>query len=140
MKCSCSSIRESLFVFFPGNMDTDPYEGQPKHMTEEFEDEGELIRQYKKSEYVPDAYLALGEHYFADNKLNKATKAYKKAYKIGKKRDRPDTFVYARYKLAWCDYNAQEYTAALKKFKYVVSQAEKGKGKVLHRSIAVRLL
>jgi len=97
-----------------------------------------LIRQYKKSEYVPDAYLALGEHYFGDNKLTKATKAYKKAYKIGKKRDRPDTYVYARYKLAWCDYNAQEYSAALKKFKYVVQQAEKGKGKVRLKEEALR--
>ncbi|MCP4500265.1 MAG: tetratricopeptide repeat protein [Deltaproteobacteria bacterium] len=105
---------------------------------EALKDYSKLIRQYKKSEYVPDAYLALGEHYFAKNKLIKATKAYKKAYKTGKKQKRPDTYVYARYKLAWCDYNAQEYSKALKKFQYVVTQAEKGNGRVRLKEEALR--
>jgi len=85
-----------------------------------------LIRQYPDSEYIPDSYLALGEHYFADNKLDKATKAYQKAYDVGRERKKPSTYVYAQYKLAWCDYNAQEYEKALGKFKDVIDEAEKG--------------
>ncbi len=84
-----------------------------------------LIRQYPNSEYVPDSYLALGEHYFGANKLPKATKAYTKAYKTGKQAKKPGTYRYALYKLAWCDYNAQTYEDALKKFKAVVKDSEK---------------
>lgn len=80
-----------------------------------------LIKQYPKSEYVADSYLALGEHYFAANDLTKATKAYNKAYKVGKKINKPGTYLYAQYKLAWCDYNAQDYDGALKRFKDVVT-------------------
>lgn len=85
----------------------------------------QLIRQYPKSEYVPDSYLALGEHYFGANDLSKATKAFKKAYSTGKKANKPATYRYAQYKLAWCDYNRQEYDKALTKFKDVITDSEK---------------
>jgi tetratricopeptide (TPR) repeat protein len=86
-----------------------------------------LIRQYKDSEYVADSYLALGEHYFNSNDVIKATKAYTKAYKIGKERQKSSTYMYALYKLAWCDYNKQEYPDALKKFKKVVKDSERAR-------------
>jgi TolA-binding protein len=85
----------------------------------------QLIRQYPKSEYVSDAYLALGEHYFKNNDLQKATKAYKKAYDIAEERKRPGTANFALYKLAWCDYNAQTYEDALNKFKQVIKRSAK---------------
>jgi TolA-binding protein len=88
-----------------------------------------LIRKFPDSEYVADAYLALGEHYFGTNKLIKATKAYKFAYKVGRKENKPAVFMYALYKLAWCDFNAQEYENALKKFKAVVSESEKAENR-----------
>lgn len=89
-----------------------------------------LIRQYPKSEYVSDSYLALGEHYFGANDLTKATKAYQKAHDKGKEDKRPAVYRYALYKLAWCDYNAQEYKGALAKFKDVIKQSEEaGQGK-----------
>lgn len=84
-----------------------------------------LIKQYPKSEYVADSYLALGEHYFAANNLTKATKAYNKAYDVGKKANKPGTYRYAQYKLAWCDYNAQDYQKALDRFKDVIAESEK---------------
>jgi TolA-binding protein len=86
-----------------------------------------LIKRYPDSEYVPDSYLALGEHYFAKNDLRRCEAAYKKAFSIGKKRNRPDTWIYAYYKLAWVDYNKQEFEGALKKFKGVIANAEKSK-------------
>lgn len=84
-----------------------------------------LIRQYPQSEYVADSYLALGEHYFAENDLAKATKAYEKAFEEGKKQNRPGTYRYAEYKLGWCDYNRQEYDKALAKFKNVIKESER---------------
>ncbi|MCC7071088.1 MAG: tetratricopeptide repeat protein [Deltaproteobacteria bacterium] len=85
----------------------------------------QLIRQYQDSEYVSDAYLALGEHYFKANDLTKSTKAYKKAYDIGEAKKRPSVSNYALYKLAWCDYNAQTYDDALSKFKDVIRRSGK---------------
>lgn len=107
---------------------------QAGRKTKAIKNYSKLIRRYPKSEYVPDSFLALGEHYFADNKLDKATKAYTKAYKEGKRANKPATYRYAEYKLAWCDYNRQEYDKALKKFKRVIAGSEKaskgsGKGK-----------
>jgi TolA-binding protein len=89
----------------------------------------QLIRQYPKSEYVSDSYLALGEHYFKVNDLAKATKAYSKAYDKGVEDKRRSVYNYARYKLAWCDYNAQEFSKALDKFKAVVAEENKSKDK-----------
>jgi TolA-binding protein len=87
----------------------------------------QLIKQYPKSEYVSDSYLALGEHYFKINNLEKATKAYQKAYDKGTEDKRRSVYNYARYKLAWCDYNAQEFDKALAKFKDVVTEENKAK-------------
>ena len=89
----------------------------------------QLIRQYPKSEYVSDSYLALGEHYFKANDLNKATKAYQKAYDRGMQDKRRSVYNYAYYKLAWCDYNAQEFDKALAKFKAVIAEENKSQTK-----------
>ena len=91
----------------------------------------QLIRQYPKSEYVSDSYLALGEHYFKANDLPKATKAYSKAYDKGLEDKRRSVYNYAYYKLAWCDYNAQEFSKALDKFKAVVAEENKSKEKAV---------
>ncbi len=89
----------------------------------------QLIRQYPKSEYVSDSYLALGEHYFKANDLQKATKAYQKAYDQGIQDRRRSVYNYARYKLAWCDYNSQDFDKALSKFKEVVAEENKARAK-----------
>ena len=80
-----------------------------------------LIKQYPDSKLVPDAYVQLGEHYFQINDLPRARDAFAKATTY------QDTFPgaaklypFALYKLAWCDYNAQEYQGAIDKFKSVV--------------------
>jgi len=89
----------------------------------------QLIKQYPKSEYVSDSYLAIGEHHFKANNLDKATKAYTRAYDRGLEAKRRSVYNYARYKLAWCDYNAQEFDKALAKFKDVVTEEDKAKAK-----------
>ena len=85
----------------------------------------ELIKQYPKSEYVGDAYLAMGEHFFNANDVLKAQKAYKKALETRKRK----VYSYALYKLAWCDYNLQEWDGAIKKFKAVVDLTNKERAK-----------
>ncbi len=85
----------------------------------------ELIKQYPQSEYVGDAYLAMGEHYFTGNDVIKAQKAFKKALETKK----PKVYSYALYKLAWCDYNLQDWDAAIKKFKAVVKYSNEQNAK-----------
>ena len=79
-----------------------------------------LIKQYPQSKFVPDAYVQMGEHYFAGNDLTRARAAYEKATQY----KQPKIYAFALYKLAWCDYNAQEYQASIDKFKEVVTYAE----------------
>ncbi len=83
-----------------------------------------LIKQYPNSDYTADAWLQLGEHFFNANKLTQAVKAYTEAVKT----NRPRIYSFALYKLAWCDFNLQEYEAALKKFRDVIAYAKKQKG------------
>ncbi len=79
-----------------------------------------LLKRYPASEFAADTYLAMGEHYFNDNDLQRAITAYQKAVQTKK----PKVYAYALYKLAWCDYNAQDYAGSIDKFKKVVDYGE----------------
>ncbi len=81
-----------------------------------------LIKQFPQSKLVPDAYLQLGEHFFNDNNVAKARKAYERALAT----DVARVYNYSLYKLAWCDYNVQEYAEGIKKLKEVIEKSEKG--------------
>ncbi|HZA51032.1 MAG TPA: tetratricopeptide repeat protein, partial [Myxococcaceae bacterium] len=81
----------------------------------------ELSRNYPDSKFLADAYVQLANHWFENNNLLKARENYEKALKTNK----PEIYAYALYKLAWCDYNAREYEAGLKRFQGVVDYAEK---------------
>src|SRR5258708_24009539 len=62
----------------------------------------------------------MGEHCFAANDLARARAAFEKAgsYRL------PKLYPFALYKLAWCDYNAGAYSAAIAKFQEVIAYAE----------------
>ena len=79
-----------------------------------------LIKQFPNSKFVPDSYVQMGEHYFNSNDLTRARAAYEAAAKF----KQPKIYAFALYKLAWCDYNAQDYTAAIEKFKSVITYSE----------------
>jgi len=81
----------------------------------------QLIKQFPDSPLVYDAHLQLGEHHFAENKLNPARRHYSEAVKAV---DVPRIHNYALYKLAWCDYNYQEYAAGIKKLKAVIDKSD----------------
>jgi tetratricopeptide (TPR) repeat protein len=80
-----------------------------------------LIKQFPQSRLVPDAYLQLGEHFFNSNNVDKARKAFERALASSQSR----IYNYALYKLAWCDYNVQEYASGITKLKEVIDKSEK---------------
>ncbi len=83
-----------------------------------------IIKDFPKSQYVADAWLAFGEYYFElapkkDRDVHKALNAYKEAAKF---EDNP-IFGYAIYKQGWCYYNlgtVSDYKTSAEKFKEVV--------------------
>jgi len=79
-----------------------------------------LVREYPHSRYVPDAWIALGEHYFRANDLEHARDAFTKARAFRL----PKIYAFATYKLAWCDYNAGDYPGAIAKFHDVIAYAD----------------
>ena len=87
--------------------------GQPKEALDQFT---HLVKTYPESQYVPDAYVQIGEHYFDENNAYKALLAYQKAtaYRDSK------MYGFALYKLAWCYYNVGEYRKAIDTMKSVV--------------------
>ena len=84
-----------------------------------------LIKQFPKSRLVADSYLQLGEHFFNNNQVIKARKAYERATASEEGRIK----YYAIYKLAWCDYNIQEYATGIKKLKAVIDHSDTAKDK-----------
>ncbi len=80
----------------------------------------ELIERHPKSRFVPDAQVQMGEHWFAANDLARARAAFEKAASFRL----PKLYPFALYKLAWCDFNAGAYQAAIAKFQEVIAYAE----------------
>ncbi|PTL85483.1 tetratricopeptide repeat protein [Vitiosangium sp. GDMCC 1.1324] len=80
----------------------------------------QLIEEFPQSQFVPDTYVQLGNHYFDNNKLKEAREYYEKA----RASKVPKVYAYAVYKLAWCDYNAGGYDEGLAKLHEVVDYAE----------------
>ena len=80
-----------------------------------------LIKDFPKSQYIPDAWLAFGEYYFqvapdSDRDVKKALDAYIEAAK----KQESQVFGYATYKQGWCYYNLSRYDKAVEKFKEVI--------------------
>ncbi len=76
-----------------------------------------LAKTYPDSQYVPDAYVQIGEYYFDNNNAYKALLAYQKAaaYRNSSK------YGFAMYKLGWCYYNVGEYGKGIETMKTVVA-------------------
>lgn len=79
-----------------------------------------LTKNYTNSQYLPSAYIAIGEYWFERNDAYKALQQYQKAtrYKNSPK------YGFATYKLAWCYYNVNEYDKAIETMKSVVSYSQ----------------
>jgi tetratricopeptide (TPR) repeat protein len=84
----------------------------------------DLIRRFPRSKFVPDAYLAFGELFYAEahtepSAWSLAEKAYIEVTKYPPPANR--MYAYARYKLAYVYINTGDYRRALSELKRVVS-------------------
>ena len=79
-----------------------------------------LTKTYPDNDYVPDAYVNIGEYYFEENNAYKALLAYKKAT-VNREHSK---YSFALYKLAWCYYNVGEYGKAINTMKSVVAYTQ----------------
>lgn len=75
-----------------------------------------LAQQYPKSKYISDAWTQLGDYYFDKNQFTKAESYFNR---ILAARHAP-LIPYSLYKKAWCAYNTERTTDALKLFKTIV--------------------
>ncbi len=84
----------------------------------------QLIKAFPKSKYVPDSYLAFGEYYFEQAKLDKALMGYKK---VAEFKESP-VYPYALYKQGWCYFNLHEWDKAKDMFQSVIYLADMEEG------------
>ena len=76
----------------------------------------DLIRNFRESPLVSEAWLAFGEYYFNKGQVHKALKSYEKAATDRRSR----VYGFALYKQGWCYYNLAEWKQALRKFRGTV--------------------
>jgi TolA-binding protein len=88
-----------------------------------------LVKLYPTSNYVPDAYVLIGEYYFEKDNAFGALKAYLRATEFKDS----DKYPFALYKLGWCYYNVGEYAKGIDTMKMVVdiSNAQSGEAKAI---------
>ncbi len=78
----------------------------------------EIIMGYKESDYVPESHLLLGDYYFNQTQeLEPAIAEYKEVLNYP---GSPAAAI-ARYKLAWCRINKEDYTGAIELFETAVA-------------------
>jgi len=80
----------------------------------------ELVKLYPESDFIPDAYVLIGEYYFdVENNAYGALKAYLKASTY----TNSPKYSYSMYKLAWCYYNVGEYDKSIETMKAVIDKS-----------------
>src|SRR5579871_7946 len=84
-----------------------------------------LIKDHPTSKYIPDAYLAFGEHAFDEGRMEEALRFYEKVAELPKS----SLYPYAVYKEGWCYVNLGDYKQALQIFVGVVRTARERGGK-----------
>jgi tetratricopeptide (TPR) repeat protein len=82
-----------------------------------------LIKDYPNSKYIPEAYLAFADYYFAENSLANAERFYDKVLKFPKS----GVYNYAMYKKGWVYLNLDRPQDALETFFTVAQRTEKNK-------------
>ena len=81
----------------------------------------EIISKYRGSVYVPEAHLLLGDYYFNQKQqLDLAKREYGAVLQY----PGSPAVAIARYKLAWCQINQEDYAAAIKLFETSVTSTE----------------
>ena len=96
--------------------------GDQQGMTEQWE---KIVKDYPDSKYRGEALLLLGDYNFDKKRISQAADYYKKI--IASDVD-PNIANMARYKLAWCHINQDDFQAALKQFEDIAKSAKKPRG------------
>ncbi len=93
-----------------------------------------LLKEYPQSRFVPDAYLAFADHFFAGGEMAAALDFYRKVTQF------PHSGVYgfALYKQAWAEANLGDYRAALATFVDVLSKCQAGEIAAIQRAALER--
>lgn len=78
-----------------------------------------IIKQFKRSKYIPECYLLLGDYFNNQGDLQTATKHYKAVLNYPESPAVP----IAMYKLAWCHINHKEHKKAIALFEKCVTAA-----------------
>lgn len=73
-----------------------------------------LIKNHPQSEYIPNAYLSFAEYYFQEGDMRAAKQFYTKVTEIPPERNK--VYGYAIYKMAWCDFNLEDFKGSLQHF------------------------
>jgi len=71
-----------------------------------------IIEKFPLSDFVPESYLLIGDHFFKLQNLNKAQTNYEKILNYPKS----PAFPISQYKLGWCFINRADFNKAIKYF------------------------
>ena len=99
-----------------------------------------LVRKTPKSNFLPDAYLGIGNYYYGKNQGDEALRWYNKVIEF------PDSSVYGwgLYYIAWVYYNQQKWETAVNKFLRVLDYSKQeikdGRGRIVFTEDATRYL
>lgn len=83
-----------------------------------------LLKDYPRSQYIPDAYLSFGDYFFAQKDIENALTSYDKVVQLPSSR----VHEYARYKEAWCYFRLQDFKKALEAFVDVITTTKAANG------------
>lgn len=126
-KTQALEVYQRILDNFPKYKDRDKVHFFMAHEYRELGDNGKMIkhyryiiRDYKNSTYVPEAYLLLGDYFIAQADVDLAKRHYLSVL------DYPESqaVVIARYKLAWCHINKAQYKSAIKLFEQAVESSD----------------
>lgn len=77
---------------------------------------GRIVKETPSSKFASEAMVQLGDYYFEKNDFTAAEKFFDRVLASNNSKSLP----YAMYKKAWCQYNHQQYQAAINQFKSVI--------------------
>jgi len=91
--------------------------GKYPEMSEQYE---HIIKEFPKSEFVPESLLLLGDYAFEQKEIDKALGHYRNVLQY----PRSSAIVIARYKLAWVHINKRQFKEALALFEISVNNQD----------------
>ncbi len=86
----------------------------------------DLLEKHPDSQWVPEAWLRIGEYYFDIGRYEAAIEAYEEAVR----KRVPKYYEVALYKLAWSHFQKYDYPTAIRIFKTLISHIDEAKGEL----------